>query len=328
LSDLPKESHVSSTATLKTSASASPRLREELARIGFSFRDVNHAFWQARGDATITFYRSGKLVVQGKTIEAFVAIAEAHGATLSKWSGPRGEAADDLDPPSFDGPFGAAVAKLPDPKPDAWIGIDEAGKGDYFGPLVTVAARVDVSQLELLAKLGVGDSKRIADKKIRKLAAQLRHVVPSRRVTLMPPKYNELYGSFGNLNKMLAWCHAAAAEALLESGVEAELILSDQFAKSDIVKRALKELGSQRRFVQRTKAEEDPAVACASIFARAEFLARMDELEETHGVSLHKGAGAPVLIDGRALVSTLGRDALASVAKLHFKTTQTLLGPA
>ena len=315
---------MSATATLKTPAKANGVIRAELADLGFEFRDVNHAFWQARGDATITFYRSGKLVIQGKAIEPFVAIAEGHGASISKWSGPR-DATENADvSSSATGPFGAAILKLPDPKPTAWIGIDEAGKGDYFGPLVTVAARVDVGQLELLRELGVGDSKRIADKKILKLAAELRHVVPCRRVTLMPPKYNELYERFGNLNRMLAWCHAAAAENLLEAGVEAELILSDQFAKTDIIKRSLKELGSQRRFVQRTKAEEDPAVACASIFARAEFLRRMDELEETHGVSLHKGAGPPVIAAGKRVVADRGVEALASLAKLHFKTTDSL----
>lgn len=322
---------MSSTATLKIPTSAASPLRIALSDLEFAFRDVDHAFWQARGDATITFYRSGKVVVQGKQIEAFVSVVEDLGGTLSKWAGPRlATTDDDAEEPSNgcpSTPFAAAIAKLPEPRPTAWIGIDEAGKGDYFGPLVTVAARVSDDQLPLLAELGVGDSKRIADKKIRKMAAELRHVVPCRRVTLMPPKYNELYASFGNLNKMLAWCHATAAESLLEDGVDAELILSDQFSKSNLVERALKDLGRQRRFVQRTKAEEDPAVACASIFARSEFLDRMDALEAEHGVSLHKGAGSPVLADGRQLVAKLGTDALGSVAKLHFKTTETIVGP-
>lgn len=321
---------MSSTATLKAKADAATPLRSELEVLGFSFRDVDHAFWQARGDATITFYRSGKVVVQGKHIEAFVAVVEEAGGALSKWSGPRGSAAAEqdraIDADAGREPFATAIAKLPAPGPRAWIGIDEAGKGDYFGPLVTAAACVTVDQLPLLAELGVGDSKKIADKKLRKMATELRHVVPYRRVTLMPSKYNELYESFANLNMMLAWCHATAAETLLESGVHAELILSDQFSKSNLVERSLKELGRQRRFVQRTKAEEDPAVACASILARAEFLDRMDALEDEFGVSLHKGAGPPVLADGRKLVAALGADALRSVAKLHFKTTETLIG--
>lgn len=321
---------MSTTATLKLKAAAQAQLRQQLAVLRFEFRGVDHAFWQARGDATITFYRSGKLVVQGKAVEPFVALAEELGGAVAKWSGPeRGTVggssrAAASSAASSRGPFGAAIAKLPDPKPDAWIGIDEAGKGDYFGPLITVAARVELSQLPLLKELGIGDSKRIADGKIKKIAAELKHVVPFRRVVLMPPKYNELYRKFNNLNRMLAWCHAAAAESLLEQDVPAELILSDQFAKTDIVKRSLKERGRQLRFVQRTKAEEDPAVACASIFARAEFLYRMDELASEHDVRLHKGAGPPVVAAARTIVAERGRDLLPELVKMHFKTTQGL----
>ncbi|MFT6397997.1 MAG: ribonuclease HIII [Bradymonadia bacterium] len=321
---------MSTTATLKIKASAQAELREQLAAAGFEFRSVDHAFWQARGDATLTFYRSGKLVVQGKLVEPFVVLGEEFGGAVSKWSGPgrdQSDCAPSAPSPlsSADtGPFASAVAKLPDPKPTAWIGIDEAGKGDYFGPLVTVAARVELAQLPLLKELGIGDSKRIADGKIKKIAAKLKHVVPYQRVVLMPPKYNELYSKFSNLNRLLAWCHAAAAESLLEQGVEAELILSDQFAKTDIVKRSLKERGRALRFTQRTKAEEDPAVACASIFARAEFLYRMDELATQHSVALHKGAGPPVVAAARAIVAERGKGLLPELVKMHFKTTQGL----
>ncbi len=316
---------MSTTVTLKIKAAVQGEVRDKLASAGFEFRDVDHAFWQARGDATITFYRSGKLVIQSKQVEPFVAMAEDCGGTVSKWSGPsRGESQKTSSSGPTTGPFGAALAKLPDPAPNAWIGIDEAGKGDYFGPLITVAARVELDQLPLLKELGIGDSKRIADGKIKKIAAELKHVVPFRRVVLMPPKYNELYSKFANLNRMLAWCHAAAAESLLEQGVQAELILSDQFAKTDLVKRALKERGRQLRFTQRTKAEEDPAVACASIFARAEFLYRMDELAGEHDVKLHKGAGPPVVAAARAIVAERGRGILPDLVKMHFKTTQNL----
>ena len=186
------------------------------------------------------------------------------------------------------------------------------------------AARVERSQLPLLAEHGIGDSKLLNDKKIKLIAAELKHVVPFRKLVLMPPKYNELYAKIGNLNKLLAWGHATVAENLLESGVDAELILSDQFSKANLIGPRLKDRGSKLRFTQRTKAEEDPAVACASIFARAEFVFQMDELARDQGVDLPKGAGSPVVAAGRRIVAEHGRELLREVAKLHFKTTQSL----
>ena len=327
------------TVSMKISATAGSSLKQQLAACDFSFASAAYAHWQARGDAIVTYYQSGKLVLQGKHVEPWVLAVEELGGTVSKWAGqPRdGASAPTADatskgaagskkPVAGDGPntgtrFDAAIAKLPKPYPTAWIGIDETGKGDYFGPLVVVAARVELEQLPLLAELGVGDSKRIPDSKILKLAAQLKAIVPFEKVVLMPPAYNALYGKIGNLNKLLAWAHATAAEGLLENGTTAELILSDQFSKADIISSRLKERGKQLRFTQRTRAEEDPAVGCASIFARAEFLYRMKQLSEETGVEIPKGAGSPVLSVGRSLVASRGGQVLDSIAKLHFKTT-------
>lgn len=322
------------TVSLKFPAIAGTKYRALLTDAGFDFRSAPHADWQARGDAIITLYTSGKLVIQGQHVDAWVLAAEELGGSVKKWAGaPRetdataptdGGAAAPVSVPDGAGRFAAAIAKLPAPTPDAWIGIDEAGKGDYFGPLVTAAARVETSQLPLLAELGVGDSKALTDKRVLAIAAELRHVVPFEKVVLLPSKYNDLYARIGNLNKLLAWAHATAAEGLLEKGTTAELILSDQFAKRDLISSRLKERGKQLRFTQRTRAEEDPAVACASIFARSEFLHRMRSLSDEHGIELPKGAGPPVLAAGRRYVAERGFTHLGQIAKLHFKTTTQL----
>lgn len=315
------------TVTLKLPRQAWAPLRAHFDEAGFEFRRVDHAEWQARGDCIATLYSSGKLVLQGASIDAWELLAEELGASATKRTGPAADAREPADVVPGAAPvtrFADAIARLPRPRPTAWIGIDEAGKGDYFGPLVVAAARVHVDQLPLLAELGVGDSKGLSDKKVLALARELQHVVPNKRLVLMPPRYNELYGRIRNLNKLLAWAHAACAENLLETGVEAELILSDQFASTDLITPRLKERAKALRFVQRTRAEEDPAVACASIFARAEFLRRLDVLSKEVGVTLAKGAGPPVLAAGREYVGRLGAAALGDVAKLHFKTTQSL----
>ena len=221
------------------------------------------------------------------------------------------------------GPFGAALRQLPTPTPAAWIGIDETGKGDFFGPLVVAAACVRLDQLALLAELGVGDSKAIDDRRVEAIAAQLEHVVVSELLVLMPPQYNELYGRIGNLNHLLAWGHATVG-AKLAAKTDAALVLSDQFAKRDLITSRLRRQGCALPFLQRTRAEDDPAVGAASILARARFLGAMRSLEKSAGVRLHKGAGPPVIQAGRVIVAQHGRDKLAEVAKLHFKTMESL----
>ena len=298
------------TFTLKLPAARASEILAQLELAGLSASDAPHAFWRAKGaGATITFYKSGKLVLQGA--------AAADWATEISGAPPPGA------PGSV--PFAEGVAKLPAPAPGAWIGVDETGKGDYFGPLVVVAARVEMTQLPLLAELGVADSKSLTDRVIKRIAGELKAVVPHHKLVLMPAKYNPLYERIGNLNRLLAWGHGTVAENLLER-VDAELILSDQFTKSDLVRRALKERGRAIRFHQRTRAEDDPAVASASILARAELLWRMAELEKTFGVRLPKGAGSPVLSAGRQIVREHGPALLPNVAKLHFRTTQQIGG--
>ncbi len=208
-----------------------------------------------------------------------------------------------------------------------WVGIDEAGKGDYFGPLVTVAAVVRRADLPLLAELGVTDSKKLTDARVKLLAQKLRPVCPAARVAIDPPKYNELHARTPNVNDLLGWSHALALEKVLEQVPEATWALSDQFAKDpQKVRRYLKERGKAIRYSQWPRAETDPAVAVASVFARADFLSRLERLGQSVGVTLPKGAGAPVLQKGRELARRGGRELLARVAKLHFRTTQQLLG--
>ncbi len=315
-----------STVSIRLAKTRADEVRRLLDAAGFELRSAPHAFFQGRDpNAIITFYRSGKVVLQGRGIDAWVLALEELGGAVRKRAG--GDSQVEL-PTSVEGdatPFAAALAKLPNPTPTAWVGVDECGKGDYFGPLIVAAARVDASQLPLLAELGVADSKALTDKKIRAIEKDIAAVVPFACVVLMPPKYNDLYGKIGNLNRLLAWGHATAAENVLEQA-DAELILSDQFAKANLIGPKLKERGKRCRFVQRTKAEDDPAVACASVFARAEFLRRMEQLERDHDVKLHKGAGSPVLAAARKIVKEHGADALGNLAKLHFRTTQKVVG--
>lgn len=204
------------------------------------------------------------------------------------------------------------------------IGIDESGKGDYFGPLVIASAFVSPDREPDLKLLQVRDSKRISDGRILEMAGDIRVICPHRIVSIGPERYNTLYAKIKNLNRLLAWGHARALENLLEQ-VPCELAIADQFGDERYVQRALMEQGKTVRLVQQPKAEADLAVAAASILARAEFLTRLRRLSEEVGATLPKGASNAVELAAKMIVKKHGEAGLGRVAKLHFRTTQTIL---
>ncbi|HEY0867979.1 MAG TPA: ribonuclease HIII [Fimbriimonas sp.] len=202
------------------------------------------------------------------------------------------------------------------------IGVDESGKGDFFGPLVVAACYVGPEHLAELE--GVKDSKKLTDIQSMKYAEAIKRACPHSIIAIGPAKYNELYAKFRNLNTLLAWGHARAIENVLELQ-PATHVISDQFAAGGLaVKRALFEKGRSIEFVSQVRAEADIAVAAASVLARAEFLRRLKRLSEEWGVDLPKGASPMVVAAGKRFVAKHGVPALANVSKSHFKTTQQL----
>ena len=204
------------------------------------------------------------------------------------------------------------------------IGIDESGKGDYFGPLVIAAVFVDATTQGELRLMQVRDSKKISDGRILEMAPDIKTICPHSIIAIGPQKYNELYGKIRNLNRLLAWGHAKALETLLER-VTCERAISDQFGNERLILNVLQEKGRKIVLEQRTKAESDLAVAAASILARAEFLLRMKRLSSEVGTTLPKGASPAVELAAKMIIKKHGQERLGSVAKLHFKTTQAVL---
>lgn len=205
------------------------------------------------------------------------------------------------------------------------IGVDESGKGDYFGPLVIAAVFVDPATEADLRLMQVRDSKKISDGRILELAPDIRRACRHSLVAIGPQRYNELYAKLRNLNHLLAWGHARALENLLRE-VDCALAISDQFGNERLVLNALQEKGKRIQLVQRPGAEADLAVAAASIVARSEFLLRLQRLSYEVGTTLPKGASSTVELAARMIVKKHGQDRLGSVAKLHFKTTKSVLG--
>ena len=212
---------------------------------------------------------------------------------------------------------------------DAWLGTDEAGKGDYFGPLTAAGVYVNAEIAEGLRALGVRDSKTIADANIHKLAQEIRvrygYYVSSIEVT--PLRYNALYTDFTrdgrNLNHLLAWLHGKAIRNLLNR-VDCRYVLVDRFANPEVLASQLRAVRSNIELVQIPRAESDIAVAAASIIARDLFLRRLAQLSEQYHIQLPKGA-SQVIAAGKQFVEQHGVDALRHVAKLHFKTTDDIL---
>ena len=278
-------------------------IKARLSGADFDFRPVPHALFSVKGEGVVaTFYESGKVVVQGANPELFIehwlggGAATPGQASKSKSASKSGPGDDD--------------------ESGALIGSDECGKGDYFGPLVVVAVRLEPGQGEKLRVAGVRDSKTLSDEQCLKMGAALRGVFAHKVVCLDPPRYNQIYVQ-GKLNDLLGNLHAEAIRELARPGIR---VLVDQFADAKLMQKKL--AGLDIKLEQRTRAESNAAVAAASIIARETFLTALKNLSEEAAVDLHKGAGDPVDRSAARFVAIHGLEGLKNVAKLHFKNTQ------
>jgi ribonuclease HIII len=296
--------------TCKLDADKIPQLKHDLEARGFMFRDLPYAHFAAehRGEkVNVAMYNSGKFVVQGKGTTDFVQFY--------------------LEPQLL-GEAKLGYEHILDPTMlEPRIGVDESGKGDFFGPLVVAGAFLNEAAAYNMMEIGVRDSKMIkSDARIAEIAKQIRLTegCVTDVVAISPEKYNELQAKMGSVNNLLGWGHARVIENLL-GRVDSPKAISDQFGNKKIIEKALMERGRKIELVQRHKAESDLAVAAASIIARNEFVMRLRKLGKEYGVMLPKGASAAVDAAGVELVKKHGRDVLGKVAKLHFRTSQKVL---
>jgi ribonuclease HIII len=282
-----------------------PRLRALLDELGFKFAPREWTvFFGQKGKLSVAVYEKGpKVLVQGKGLEEFVQF-ELEPKIL-------GEAKlgyEEVHSPEMFQPH---------------FGVDESGKGDFFGPLVISGAYVDQGIARKLLDAGVVDSKRISsDARIRALADTIRKSSLSLVETVLigPTKYNELYEKFGNLNKLLGWGHARVIENLLAKKPDCPRALSDQFADARVVEQSLLRHGRKINIEQRPKAESDIAVAAASILAREAFINWLERKGKEIGLRLDRGVSAGVKESAKKLVEMNGPGALRAIAKVHFRT--------
>jgi|SRR3989344_502823 len=204
-----------------------------------------------------------------------------------------------------------------------WAGLDESGKGDYFGYLVVAGVVVDEASAARLRSVGVRDSKKMSDRAVQSAAREIRKICKYDIVKISPEKYNQLYKKFRNLNKMLAWAHARVMENIVEK-YEVDHIVVDKFADEDVLKSMLFEKSKGKKIVQEVRGERDTAVAAASVLARAEFLRTLGSLSKEVGIILPKGA-THVEATAKKILEKYDENTLSLVAKTHFKTTRKVI---
>ena len=295
--------------TVKLTPEQAAALHEHLKQNNFEFRDVPYArFAGTKDKLNVVFYESAKLVVQGKGTQEFVEFVLEPQILQEAKLGYEEVLNPDLLLPRF--------------------GVDESGKGDFFGPLCIAGVYVNESVVRAWKDAGIRDSKNISsDKRIGELADVIRDT-PGCVVSVVPvgnDAYNRLYAKMKSVNTLLAWGHARVIENLMlqkhRMKPEPVRAISDQFASSkDVVAKSLMSLGRAIELVQRHKAEEDLAVAAASILARDEFVRRLAALEKQFGLVLPKGASAAVDAAAKEFIAKHGVENLPKVAKMHFRT--------
>lgn len=284
------------TATIELTLA--PKLKHLLLEQGFELSKPPYTVFSGKKKGvSCTLYESGKLTVQGKAKDEFIEYY-LEPEILQDFRYSHREAYVDQE---------------------ERIGVDEAGKGDFFGPLCVAAVHAKGDKINKLLKLGVGDSKKISDTKVLKLAAKIREDYVHSEIKLFPHKYNELYDRFKNLNRLLGWAHAAVIENVHKK-TGCGLAKIDQFANESVVESALSKKNLPIELHQRHRGEEDIVVAAASVLARACFLEGLKELGDKFDITLPKGASKTVIEVGQKIVAQFGPEILEQLAKMHFKT--------
>lgn len=295
--------------TCKLTDAQASALREWLQARNYKFREVPYARFAAEKDKiNVVFYESGKLVLQGKGTQEFIEFV--------------------LEPEILKEAKLGYEAVLNPELLDARLGVDESGKGDFFGPLCVAGVYVNGTMIEKWKDAGVRDSKNISsDNRIKELAELIRET-PGCIASVVPignEAYNRLYQKMQSVNSLLAWGHARVIENLMGQRHRMNPLpvraISDQFASSkDVVAEALMSLGREIELVQRHKAEEDLAVAAASILARHEFVTRLGRMEKEYELEFPRGASAAVDAAAKEFIGRHGVENLPKVAKMHFRT--------
>lgn len=279
------------------------KIKFDLIQFGFELSQPPHTLFSGKKKGvSVSLYQSGKLMVQGKDMAEFIEFyIEPEILKSFNFSNPE--------------LYADMVAHM---------GSDEAGKGDFFGPLCIATVYANTETISKLLKMGINDTKKMTDKRTLDLAKKLKDEVTYHVIKIGPEKYNELYFKFKNLNSLLAWGHAAAIDSVYQKS-NCKKVIIDKFASDTLISNAVKRKNKDLEIILRTKAEEDVVVAAAATIARATFLRGLDDLSEMIGYKLPKGASEQVKEIAIKICKEQGPQALEKVCKKHFKTYEEVI---
>ena len=205
------------------------------------------------------------------------------------------------------------------------IGSDEVGTGDYFGPIVVTASYVNLKDINFLESLGVKDSKKLTDEKIRKIAPEIMKRIPHVSIILTNKQYNDMHSKEINMNAIKAIMHNKALHALItKETYDYEKIVVDQFVYPKKYYEHLKSAKYVVRNISFTTKAEDKclSVACSSIISRSIFLNQIDEMSKELGIKILLSAGRDVDELAKNIKDKYGMDKLKELVKLNFKNTE------
>ncbi len=283
--------------------SLADKLQNDLRGFAFEFAKPAYTIFSAKKKGiSVTLYESGKLMVQGKEMGEFIEFY--------------------LEPEILKSFTFSHPTEYMDTS--AHIGCDEAGKGDFFGPLCIAGVYGDKEVIKSLASLGIKDTKKLSDKKTLDFAKKIKDDCVHHIIKIGPEKYNDLYSKFKNLNSLLAWGHSAVVDQLVAK-TGCKKVLIDKFASDALITRAVHAKNKEVELDLKTHAESDMLVAAAAILARATFLNSLKTLGNAIEIELPKGASQKTKGAAISIVRKFGRDSLDKVCKKHFQTYEQVL---
>jgi ribonuclease HIII len=273
-----------SNKVLKFSKDLAPLLEKKLTELGFQKEENSNVIFSYKGEGLkVVFYPTGTLLIQGKGNKEALAEKLVEDLTVET----------------------------------DYIGTDEAGKGDLFGPLVVCGFVLTQKNLKEVLKLGVRDSKSVPLETLEQIAETLVSLKSHRCITIMPETYNKIYRDFQNLNKLLSFAHANVIDGLyLKAGLKKAVV--DKFMAASYIDCYV---NAPVEIKEETKAERYPAVAAASILARYIYLKQLKELSKIVGLTLPAGSGNEAKAVFQELRSKFDTKVLKKIAKLHFRVS-------
>ena len=275
------------------------KIKNDLLEKGGSLRNVKNALWSIKGRGiTLTLYKSGKLLIQGKDLKDIESI-------LDKYK---------LEEDTLEDRY------------DQYIGIDESGKGDTFGGVVVCGVLISKDIYGKLKNFGIKDSKVMDDIEIEKKLKHLGEYIKAGKLTiktvnLIPEEYNRLFSLFGNVNSLLLHIYMRILKELVKNVKGETAVLIDKFMEEGKIREELSSLTEGTKLIVESKAEKYVPVALASMIARYKFVRQMEELNKELGMRIPFGSSDPKIKDLLYILKRRNMN-ISKLAKIHFKNVK------